>query len=620
MRGFHRVCSLLMIIAVFISACQPLAPRAALSSQPAAPTSSPTYSENIELIGHVGGSMLSVAVRENYAFLGFSTHFVVLDISDPTQPRWVAELLISANAIELCGQYAYIGGADGLCAVDIREPTHPVQVSALEFPSVLAAISIADSHVYLLGGSKLYVVKLGDQGGITHMAELRLGSNGESIATLDDYVYIGATQGLYVIDVSDPAQPGERAFHDLASTASGVTSADGFIYFFNQGHLYTVNSTQPTQIFAHQPIAVEGWIGDMIVQNDLVYLVNSSALQLWRLLDKETPRQIGLYPVEGMGRALAIEGRYVYLVDSDEGLRIFDAANPDALVEVSAFQTLGVTCNLQIACASAWVLAGFNGGVHWIDTSDPAQCHTIALHVLQTNVTAFACKGQHMYALVAGSLYVLDVIAPSQPVIIGKYASREFYNLFLSEKYAFVGNGQGAIWILNIENPTEPQLVAQYDAIGYISGMAVDGAMAYLPAPNGGIQLARMEATGQLDRVGMFAMDRNVVKIDIQNGYAYVVDTRGALWIVDVRDPAAPRMVTIYALPASGSDVMIAGRYAYVAAGEAGVRIIDTFDPANPHEVGYYRTPNKARAIAYADGVIYVADTLGGLIMLRFTP
>ncbi|MEZ4660140.1 MAG: hypothetical protein R2911_21490 [Caldilineaceae bacterium] len=620
MRCFHRLFIYLMVVATLIAACQPLTSQSTKLLQPAGSVSSPTHSENIELIGHVGGSMLSVAINGNRAFVGFSTHFVVLDISDPTQPRWMAELPISANAIELRGPYAYIDGADGLFAVDISDPEHPIQVNRLEFSSVLTAISIADAQAYLLGDSKLYVVKLGTQGAMERIAELMLSVPGESIAALSGYAYIGSTQGLYVIDVRDPLQPVTRAFHNFASTAYGVTSADGVIYFINQGQLYTINGLRPTQIVSYQPIDVEGWIGEMIVTDGVVYLTDGGALLIWRIADAGLPEQIGRYPSEGLGITLAVADKRVYLVDCDEGLRIFDAANPDALVEIGHFQTLGATFSVQTSCTSAWVLAGFNGGVHWIDAADPAQCHTIDLHVLQNNVTAFACNGQQMYALAAGSLYVLDVTAPGQPVIIGKYASREFYNLFLAEKYAFVGNGQDAIWILNIENPTEPQLVAQYDAIGYISGMAVDGAMAYLPTPAGGFQLARMEASGQLVRVSTFAMDRQVVKIDVQNGYAYVVDANGVLWIVDVRHPAAPRMVAIYALPADGSDVMVAGQYAYVAAGEAGVRIIDISDPASPHEVGYYRTPNRALSLTYANGVIYVADTFGGLVMLRFAP
>ena len=51
-----------------------------------APTAYLPRSENVELVGQVGGRVNAVAVQGNHVYLGVGPRLLVLDVSDPTTP------------------------------------------------------------------------------------------------------------------------------------------------------------------------------------------------------------------------------------------------------------------------------------------------------------------------------------------------------------------------------------------------------------------------------------------------------------------------------------------------------------------------------------------------------
>ena len=63
----------------------------------------------------------------------------------------------------------------------------------------------------------------------------------------------------------------------------------------------------------------------------------------------------------------------------------------------------------------------------------------------------------------------------------------------------------------------------------------------------------------------------------------------------------------------NANDVKVVGHYAYVALGRGGLTIVDVSNPAAPRLVGGYDTSGSAHGVAVADGYAYVADGSAGL-------
>lgn len=115
------------------------------------------------------------------------------------------------------------------------------------------------------------------------------------------------------------------------------------------------------------------------------------------------------------------------------------------------------------------------------------------------------------------------------------------------------------------------------------------------------------------------------LRVDIQNGFAYVADDRGGLEIFDLPDtiPAVDNNINWYAEPAliaeintSGrtKDVQAVGHFCFLADGSGGLKIIDISNPYAPFLLAAYDTP-------YAYGVwadsnnIYLADRDNGIMI-----
>lgn len=109
-------------------------------------------------------------------------------------------------------------------------------------------------------------------------------------------------------------------------------------------------------------------------------------------------------------------------------------------------------------------------------------------------------------------------------------------------------------------------------------------------------------------------------------GRVYAAAGFGGLQIVDVADPAHPRITAAYVLPGSNQvarDVWVEGKLAYVAraSGESllgnqgGIHILDVSDPAKPTEVGAFDAGASTGNLTVAGGTAYLATSAGLIIV-----
>lgn len=91
----------------------------------------------------------------------------------------------------------------------------------------------------------------------------------------------------------------------------------------------------------------------------------------------------------------------------------------------------------------------------------------------------------------------------------------------------------------------------------------------------------------------------------------YVANKLSGLMIVDIADPAAPRILGVVDTPGQVMQVVLAGHYAYLADGKGGLRIVDVADPEQPKEVA--SLPMIALRLAIRGGYLYAAMAGNGL-------
>lgn len=110
--------------------------------------------------------------------------------------------------------------------------------------------------------------------------------------------------------------------------------------------------------------------------------------------------------------------------------------------------------------------------------------------------------------------------------------------------------------------------------------ITVLAAVAIAPAP--GPVPAGAAANGVITPVGALPAASPALDIAYAGGHAYVAAHARGVHIVDVADPARPRLVGTAATAGAAYDVAVVGDRLYVAAWSAGLEVHDISDPAAP--------------------------------------
>ena len=254
-----------------------------------------------------------------------------------------------------------------------------------------------------------------------------------------------------------------------------------------------------------------------------------------------------------------------------------------------------------------------------------------------------------------GYLYVADGIVgfqtfqvdnPNSPQLVSTYADNPYNNNFTDVavvgNLAYVVDDYYGLKILNVANPSSPSLVGSFAVTGSSSSVAVAGDYAYITDFNNhAVRVLDVSDPADPILVGSFVTPGDVIYDNQPNGfpyalavsgnYLYIGDQIGAIYAVDVSNPATPSLVGSYGpfneiqgvqpgMPVGPSDLVVSGKYLYVADEGNGFYILDVSNPASPSLVGAYNGGaggNAEYTGVHVDGTVaFVTDASGKLTEL----
>lgn len=574
----------------------------------------------LHVLGHVGGAALTVAIRDHYALLGLSYELVVLDLADPTQPQWVTALPIPANDIALAGRYAYVVGRNSFAVVDVDEPARPLLVYTLALPDTGAAVVVTTAYAYVAVYGDLYTIALADPTKPVIIGVNRLAVRITGMATADNELYLVTDDDFQRLEISNPAQPIRLELIANPRFSYGPVIVDDTIYFGSKTAIWMkgVGSAMAPRVMDLRPGL--DWANDIAVVNGIAYLSTGfQGLSVWGTTDPAHAVALGAYPLGGLTKAVVAHGGYLYTIDCDEGLRIFDTTNPTDLITVSIFTPLGISYKLAVSDAFAYVAGGFAGGLHQVALTNPMQVHTIAGHLLRSEVHDLALADDYLFVAVDGSIGIIDLVDPVTPQVVASYPFPNAWGITAAGAYLYVSDPEGNLWLVDRTEPTRLATIAYYPELGYAKGMAVTDGMAYLAHSAVGMRLLAVGPTGELTPVGVYGSPTPIHKIVVAGHDAYLAVGERGIDVVDVSDPAAPRLVSRYDTPGEVRDLAVQWPYLLVADGDGGLRVLDMRDPLHLIEVANYQSCDGAYGVVSANGLIYIMQPLGGLWVLRLT-
>jgi hypothetical protein len=179
-------------------------------------------------------------------------------------------------------------------------------------------------------------------------------------------------------------------------------------------------------------------------------------------------------------------------------------------------------------------------------------------------------------------------------------------NLTIRGKLAYVANHVAGLTVVDVADPARPSIVSNFNPRIDCDGLALwkDYAVLY------GHWESRLVLVDVADpakprQTGVYQHDKgsfNQGEVTVDGDFAYCTSNNG-LVIVNIADPAGPKLVRTVNVKGGIRDVAVKDGYVFVAAGKDGVRVFDVSDTAHPAEVGRY--PGK-RAGAFELAVLRV--------------
>ncbi|BCG64487.1 MAG: hypothetical protein methR_P2268 [Methyloprofundus sp.] len=415
-----------------------------------------------------------------------------------------------------------------------------------------------------------------------------------------NYAYLtfdSGSKALLVVDISTPASP------TIIGSVSSIVSGNAF--------------GGGTSSSGFDSIQVEGDVAYVTAGNTL-YTIDISTPSLPTIKDKRFSGNTFNYD----SRVLR-SGKYVYVPDGRDGVKIIDISIPEAPILVN---TLVNTVNefdasaIFIKDSYAYIVNPY-GELQIADISSPEFASIIGSADLGAALSpgrlpTISVKGNYAYVTNEVSLNTFDISSPSSPIYVNtNFGLGTFVDINIAGNYAYVASNSTGIQVLNISDPNSPKVVIP-NALSarYTSSIEIVNNYAYAMSKKG-LDIYRLNTlTMEPANVGFINTPGNAVDIAVSGNYAYVADGREGLQIIDITTPSNPIIKNTVNTLGIATVVKVIGNYAYVVNDASDLHIINISQPESPiivAELGSLSNSERSSSIdiTVADNYVYLVNS-----------
>jgi hypothetical protein len=605
-------------------------------------------SEALDWVGQIGGPVSSVTLHGGDVYLGVGRRMVIVDITDPTQPEFVGQTALQAEAVEAIavgGDYAYLTiGVEGIIVVDVSDLSNPTTVGGYDTPGMAHSVAVTGTLAYVADGSQgVRVVDVSNPANPKEAGFYNTSGEAVGVIVVGQYVYVAdGSQGLQALDIVNPSSPAEAGAYDTPGEALDVVVVGDYAYIadYDQGLRIVdiANTSYFTETGYYHPASFDAY--DLQVVGDYAYIAaGTDGLHIVDISDPTDPVWFDDYEIPIWAYGVDVVGDYAYLALGEEGLRVVEVSDSvSSPVAVGAYTMLGYA--EKVAVAGDYVYAAeFRGRLHVVGVTDPANMTWHGFSDVMSDADALATFGHYAYVVDEDKgLRVFDLSDPRAPAEVGLYANASCAaGVVVAGNYVHIYCDTSPRWgIVDVSNPAAPTEVYWKEfsyQIASVADVAVEGDLAYLAlianTALNDLYIYDISNPGAPNLVGDYAGSSNRYnEVEVSGNYAYLA-TGDRVDVVDVSDPTNPTEVGSYeyAVPSlSIFDLVVSGDYAYVLYGYQGptpdlvgsLRVLDISDPANLVEVAAHDTFGYAKDMAVSGDTIFVADSDAGLTAFQF--
>ncbi len=532
----------------------------------------------------------------------------IFDASNPAQPSLATTYTVPwhPNRIQISGNLAYVFNAIGFVILDISNPTNPTQIGAYSATPNYGGI-VHNTTAYLYDSSTtLSIINVGNPAAPVRITGVDLNNRPTVIAAQGNYLHAGNSYGaVEMYELSDPQNP-QYVSQYTAANATGFAFSGSYVFVSSGTNLNptipcgvkAVNIADPAAPVSGVNVDIPGCANTVRLSGNYAYAGGANGgLSIINVANPAAPGIAGAYHRVGGPTDIRVDGNNAYLSSGE--FHFVDVANPISPQQLGYNRLNG----LIIAGGYGYrlILNTTPGGTVEIytitDLHAPQRIAQVAVDGYPRNLIvggAYAYVGLAYQGGTSGGVQIIDVSDPAQPQKRGFFPTGNAagtsagypYALSLRAQTLYVIEGGSKFHIVDIADPDTPTAIPHTLTISKPASMVLKGTYAYI-------------ATGSWG-------------------------TGCGLTILDISDPAYPTLVGGF------SDggwlhtyaVAVGDRYAYIASEAMGVQIIDVSNPAEPAPVisPHVAKDTNTLSVAAEGNHLYVADAVRGLLIFQVDP
>jgi hypothetical protein len=286
----------------------------------------------------------------------------------------------------------------------------------------------------------------------------------------------------------------------IGGTANGVAVQGKYLYVASgeSGLLRIVNVADPAHPVEVGSFAASAPVDAVTIAGDLAYVAATFAgLRIVSISDPAHPVEVGFFRTPaGHARGVAISGNLAYVAQEFDGLRIVSISDPAHPVELGSVDFLKDALDVAVVGSTVYV-TDVRGGLYIFDVADPAHPAQLGRYAPPAFTSAVAVAGNVAYvAAISAGLRVVSIADPAHPVEVGSFATPgAAFSVEVAGNLAYVGDA-ASLRVLNVADPAHPAEVASFATPGTVMGIALAGDLIYVAAPNGGVIILHLHASG----------------------------------------------------------------------------------------------------------------------------
>lgn len=239
------------------------------------------------------------------------------------------------------------------------------------------------------------------------------------------------------------------------------------------------------------------------------------------------------------------------------------------------------------------------------------------------NVKSVTIDGN--YAYVSGlfsGLFIVDISDPTNPRAVASVDSAGFGPVTTTGEYLFASGVGPGFCVFDIAAISKPRLLFRDNLKSHPMKIYVANNYAYFIQRKDGLRVLDISNITNPIQLTCFATPGSVGDMAINGHYAYLADGhtkedtvqfRGGFYIVDIGNPDRLSLAGRYDIGAHVQGICLSGRYCFLAAGDSGIYIMDIKKPDKLKLAGRVRTPNYAFNVRVYNDTMYAIQGGEGL-------